>query len=59
MKRGTFNRFSLNIELQILTVIARTNVVLLRESRESFSAKLLQIVIAFISKRIIVYMSPS
>ena len=58
MKRGTFNRFSLNIELQILTVIARTNV-LLRESRESFSAKLLQIVIAFISKRIIVYMSPS
>ena len=59
MKRGTFNRFSLNIELQILTVIARTNVVLLRESRESFSGKLLQIVIAFISKRIIVYMSPS
>ena len=59
MKRGTFNRFSLNIELQILTVIARTNVVLLRESRESFSAKLLQIVIAFISKRIILYMSPS
>ena len=48
MKRGTFNRFSLNIELQILTVIARTNVVLLRESRESFSGKLLQIVIAFI-----------
>lgn len=47
MKRGTFNRFSLNIELQILTVIARTNV-LLRESRESFSGKLLQIVIAFI-----------